>query len=599
MLLNSLSDVVSVNSPGYPNVGQSELLCDFIIRGPVNAGLQISFAIERWSSCNKTAASLEIYDGGSDLSPLIETVCMPPFAQRPVITSSHIALLRYAVRGGEHSSKFNATIKIDNCNREMIVGRRAERGLRLPYTTKSASSSSANLAAITECSYHFKTYPTMRITLNITQLFLMGNSCTAGDVVSFYDSPYQTSVSFRQYCAPKNKSDVNYVIKSSKNELYVTYKRINYYQTSSAKAQEVGIKFDVASKYTGKFLFLIKFFNNFLFIESDYKIIDGNLKPRGIIRFSATAATESRTYSEWRLDGDIGTRFRLHFERLNLGKPMRLANLTGLPCSKKLTISYNFILGFNNNEVFDCTNEVLPADIITPTNIVKLLFVAENLAPREGFLISYTMLYDNQSCSALYDSPRTSIISTNFTNINSTGYFACLWQVKLQVNQSATLLLDTYDVPGDCVNKTLFITGVVKERYRYHRMTSDVCIPKEAAPQNKGVKFIQPIFWKNDYPVNPSILFSFNRTEAGKSKGLRGELFIQKCGGHFVNAFGGEFTSQNYPNDYGTDVFCNYYFELKQDGGSDNGYRLIFTEFDIGDNCEEDFFLVIDFIKNF
>lgn len=263
-MLHTLSDAVWVSSPAYPNIGpQTELLCDYVIRGPVAAGLQVSFAAERWVFCNKSVASLEVYDGGSDLSPLVDTVCMPPYNAKPVLVSGHVALLRYAVRGGAgahaFASKFNATIRADNCNRELILppgtDLRGADGLRLPYTssTKAASSSSAP----SECSLHLKTYPSNRIRLNITQMFLAGNSCTAGDVVSFYDSPYQRSVSFRQYCAPANRSHINYVIMSPKNELFITYKRTNYYPGAGAKAsgqkeEEVGIKFAVATKYTGK-----------------------------------------------------------------------------------------------------------------------------------------------------------------------------------------------------------------------------------------------------------------------------------------------------------------------------------------------------------
>ena len=94
---------------------------------------------------------------------------------------------------------------------------------------------------------------------------------------------------------------------------------------------------------------------------------------------------------------------------------------------------------------------------------------------------------------------------------------------------------------------------------------------------------------------NPTVLFNFNRTIAGQSKGLRGEYFIQNCGGFFTD-FEGEFTSPNYPNTYETDTFCNWYFFLSKWNSRDqpnfNGYRLIFTEFQIGDNCDEDYFFV-------
>lgn len=76
------------------------------------------------------------------------------------------------------------------------------------------------------------------------------------------------------------------------------------------------------------------------------------------------------------------------------------------------------------------------------------------------------------------------------------------------------------------------------------------------APQTTKMKYTIPIYSLSD-SVNPVLLLSFNRTETGTSKGLQGDYVIQNCGGGFVD-FEGEFTSPNYPNDLGTEVFCNW-----------------------------------------
>ena len=67
-----------------------------------------------------------------------------------------------------------------------------------------------------------------------------------------------------------------------------------------------------------------------------------------------------------------------------------------------------------------------------------------------------------------------------------------------------------------------------------------------------------PVYSRSEN-ANPIILLSFNRTDVGISRGLRGEYFITKnCGGFFTD-FVGEFTSPNYPSDLGAEVFCNWY----------------------------------------
>lgn len=50
--------------------------------------------------------------------------------------------------------------------------------------------------------------------------------------------------------------------------------------------------------------------------------------------------------------------------------------------------------------------------------------------------------------------------------------------------------------------------------------------------------------------------------------------------------------SINYPDPYPTDTFCNWYFGLEDEMGTESGYKLTFIEFDIGEDCDEDYFYV-------
>ena len=81
---------------------------------------------------------------------------------------------------------------------------------------------------------------------------------------------------------------------------------------------------------------------------------------------------------------------------------------------------------------------------------------------------------------------------------------------------------------------------------------------------------------------------------------MRGEYFIQKCGGLFDPMIEQEFQSPSYPNAYPSSTFCHWIFKrmnIDFEANSIPGYKLTFIELDIGHNCDQDYFLVSnDFI---
>ena len=124
-----------------------------------------------------------------------------------------------------------------------------------------------------------------------------------------------------------------------------------------------------------------------------------------------------------------------------------------------------------------------------------------------------------------------------------------------------------------------------------------ICIPESRRPHKNGLKFIVPIFRDFDasLAINPTVFLNFNRTKANLFKGISGDYFVQKCGGSFDPIVEQEFQSPSYPNAYPSSTFCHWIFKrmnIDYESNSIPGYKLTFLEFDIGHNCDQDYFLL-------
>lgn len=272
LVLNSASDVAWFSSPEYPDSPSHDVTCEWIIRGPLGSGLQLSLVLEKFFPCDLNSTSLEVYRGGTDLAGLVSRSCMPAHNPNSILISSHITLVRYVLTKRDFHSKFNATIRADSCNREYYVsGRMANVVLPLGGPGK------VNFGGATRCTLRLRTHTNFYITLNVSSLQLQGNNCTSGDVIEFRDSegaPFY----FKRFCAPKNSTDFSYQLASAQNELFISYERVNYQSTPAevASLKKVGITFSVETKYRSKYfyaegtLFLIRIFF-FVRMRSSYQ----------------------------------------------------------------------------------------------------------------------------------------------------------------------------------------------------------------------------------------------------------------------------------------------------------------------------------------
>lgn len=218
---------------------------------------------------------MEIFNGGSDLSGLVEKVCVPAYNQNTITINSHITFIRYVLQKIDFQSRFNATIMLDNCNREYFVAFGSIYHLTdadLYQFPKFFRSPRTQISPEIKCSLKLRTHANFYITLNLTYVNLEGNNCGSGDIIDFKND-IDDRFSLQTICPPKNTS-IQGEITSTTNEMYIQYQRINFESGSSnmfsRNNQPIGIKFYAIAKYKSKvhffkLLLIFLFFRMFKF----------------------------------------------------------------------------------------------------------------------------------------------------------------------------------------------------------------------------------------------------------------------------------------------------------------------------------------------
>ena len=256
-MLHSSQASIQFASPEYPDSPSHDVVCEWVIRGPLDSGLQINFQQERYTTCDPKISYLQIFNGGSDLSSEVGKYCAPPFNLNTIVVESNVAFVRFVMKERNFRAKFKATVHVDRCHREYYVGT-STRELSLPFGDYSLTSGSGES---TKCTIHLRTHPNYYITINMTYANLLGDNCTVGDVIEFHDAPpAKTPLIFERLC-PDSTNIVGQSITSVGNELYITYERLNFSTEKASKSgnanrtssgKPIGIKFRVQTKYISK-----------------------------------------------------------------------------------------------------------------------------------------------------------------------------------------------------------------------------------------------------------------------------------------------------------------------------------------------------------
>ena len=129
--------------------------------------------------CNKTTEFVEIRDGGSEVSPVIDKYCVPPRITNSIRSSGNFMFVRFVTNSIRNLVNFKATVRINDCGGTYYVSRSQQ------YSLPSYPNNYTNNM---ECIYFFRSYySSYRIEVNITNMDIAANSdCSSGEAIAVY-----------------------------------------------------------------------------------------------------------------------------------------------------------------------------------------------------------------------------------------------------------------------------------------------------------------------------------------------------------------------------------------------------------------------------
>ncbi|CAH0562353.1 unnamed protein product [Brassicogethes aeneus] len=113
--LKERDDFVLISSPNYPNIPVPHSECDWVIVAPVGETLRVDF-VERFdleSTKNCVSEYVQLNDGGTSLSPVIDRICKAP--QRSYFTEDYMLHIKYFTDIERPGNGFKANISVDEC----------------------------------------------------------------------------------------------------------------------------------------------------------------------------------------------------------------------------------------------------------------------------------------------------------------------------------------------------------------------------------------------------------------------------------------------------------------------------------------------------
>ena len=127
----------------------------------------------RWN-CNKTLEFVEIRDGGTAVSTLIDKYCVPPSLSNTIRSSGNYMFIRFVTSNSEQLVNFKAKIEISDCGGTYVV----------PYIQELGFPNYPNnYTDNMQCNYYLRShYTSSYFDLNITAMDIISNvDCTEGN----------------------------------------------------------------------------------------------------------------------------------------------------------------------------------------------------------------------------------------------------------------------------------------------------------------------------------------------------------------------------------------------------------------------------------
>ncbi|XP_054159895.1 LOW QUALITY PROTEIN: cubilin-like [Oppia nitens] len=500
--LTNTNTMIEIMSPNYPLLPPHNMECDWVVMSPHNTNIRLDFEYDSsptWR-CNKTLEFVEIRDGGTAVSALIDKYCVPPQYSNSIKSSGSYMFVRFVTANTEQLVNFKAKIQINDCGGTYMI-----------------------------CTYLLKTtYNNNLMDLNITFMDIVGNSdCSSGDYVEFHDNS-PTGDLIGRYCG-RNEDNSTIQLKSESSSVYIIFK-------SDTQLTGRGLRLSVRTRWT----------------QCGDTI--ENIATNGVITsFNYPNAVSERRYCSWYLTSVSGRSLRLEFLDYNLKADPRNTSL----CLDHLNI-FKGTYG-STKQKMQC-NAILPDPIQFQSHMAVINFGHSGLAPREGFRIQYSA-DDEEVCGGLISGTSGIIESYRFGESNYTDPIDCIWEIQppnQSTNFTIAFVFDVFEIPESelCKDGSIRLE-YYNRRYRYFWSRGYRFCGNKTTNGHK-FDFFAPNQGEYNYGV-PKLLLSTNYSN--NYRGISGKYYIQECGGYFDNP-DGEFTSPNFPQNYPIVSYCVWEFAV-------------------------------------
>lgn len=223
-----------ITSPNFPGVPPHDVDCEWVIMGPPQSSLRLEFITDSQRfHCNKSVEFIEIRDGGTIASQLIDRYCVPPTLTSSIKTTGNFMHVRFVASGSDNQANFRAKIDMNDCGGTYFIN--GWYRLTSPDFPKNYSDNM-------ECKFVFRTYlESYYFQFTIDQIDMPSDiNCTSGDFIEFRENDVSGNLIGR-YCG----SQRNQIFSSKEAKVLMIFK-------SDTSETGIGFAINIEVKYSSK-----------------------------------------------------------------------------------------------------------------------------------------------------------------------------------------------------------------------------------------------------------------------------------------------------------------------------------------------------------